>query len=120
MADRPSAQQEDLAPGEQGRKVSGAARRPSCMTPAALIAAPTRGALRSPPIPEQYRERIEPSFFSTALIVSDPPTHTGYRKAGNTQFTRGRIRSFEPKIRAIANALIDGFIDDERCDLMDQ
>jgi cytochrome P450 len=79
-----------------------------------------QGAIRFPPVPEQFRDRIPDAFFSTAFTVLDPPEHTRYRKAGNTVLTRGRVRQFEGAMRQIANDLIDGFIADEACDLMDR
>jgi cytochrome P450 len=76
------------------------------------------GAVRTPPVPDSVAERVPADFFSKAFIAMDPPEHTRYRKVGNKGFSRGRMRELEVPMRAIADELIDGFIDSGRCDLM--
>jgi cytochrome P450 len=43
------------------------------------------------------------------IIEMDPPVHTRYRNLVNTAFTPRRIAALEPRIREIANELIDQF-----------
>src|SRR5436305_1429010 len=51
------------------------------------------------------------------LVSTDPPEHTRLRKLAQKGFTPKLIASREDEVRALANALIDGFIDRGRCDL---
>jgi cytochrome P450 len=46
------------------------------------------------------------------LIEMDPPVHTRYRTLVNKAFTPRRTAALEPRIRDIANGLIDGFAAD--------
>lgn len=80
----------------------------------------TNGAVRTPPIPRRFEGRVPPDFFAKAMIAMDPPEHTRYRKVAQQGFTRGRMRELKSPIRDIANSLIDGFIDDGRCEFMGQ
>jgi cytochrome P450 len=80
----------------------------------------TNGAVRTPPIPEEFSGRVPSDFFSKAFIAMDPPDHSRPRKAGNKGFSRGRMRQMEEPIRCIADELIDSFIEEGRCDLMDR
>ena len=80
----------------------------------------SQGAIRFPPVPDEFRGQISDTFFSTAFTVLDPPEHTRYRKVGNSVLTRGRVAQLEDQIRALAHDLIDGFIADDACDLMDR
>jgi cytochrome P450 len=43
------------------------------------------------------------------IIEMDPPAHTMYRGLVNLAFTPRRVAALEPRIREIANELIDGF-----------
>jgi cytochrome P450 len=80
----------------------------------------SNGAVRMPPLPESVAGRVPGDFFSKAFIAMDPPEHTRYRKVGNRGFTRGRMAQLEEPIREIADRLIDTFVADGRCDLMEQ
>lgn len=80
----------------------------------------TNGAVRTPPIPQQFEGRVPPNFFEKAMIAMDPPEHTRYRKIAQQGFTRGRMKELEEPIRAIANSLIDDFIDVGHCEFMGQ
>ena len=51
------------------------------------------------------------------MILMDPPAHDELRSLVNRSFTPRRISALEPRIRAIANELIDGFIERGECDL---
>jgi len=54
------------------------------------------------------------------LINADPPDHTRMRSLMNHAFIPRRVAALEPSIRDIAGALIDGFIDRGRADLIDE
>lgn len=49
---------------------------------------------------------------------SDPPYHDKWRKALNPYFAPTAVTEFEAEIRAIANELIDGFVDRESCNFV--
>src|ERR1700734_4163161 len=55
----------------------------------------TNGAVRTPPIPPHFADRVPADFFAKALIAMDPPEHTRYRKVANEGFTRGRMHALE-------------------------
>lgn len=62
-------------------------------------------------------------FFERAnqlLLFRDPPDHTRLRALVNRAFTPRRVRDLEPRIEAIANAAIDGFISDGETELMER
>lgn len=50
----------------------------------------------------------------------DPPLHTSYRRLLNPPFTPKRIATLEPEVRALANGLLDGFVDAAECDFHEQ
>ena len=52
------------------------------------------------------------------LQRTDPPDHTRYRKLLNRVFTGRRVRQLEPYIDGVVAELIDGFVDDGRCEFM--
>jgi cytochrome P450 len=52
------------------------------------------------------------------LIEMDPPVHTRYRTLVNTAFTPRRTAALEPRIREIANELIDRFANDGRVEFV--
>jgi cytochrome P450 len=47
----------------------------------------------------------------------DPPLHSHFRRIMNPFFAREAAKELEPKIEALANSLIDGFIDKDGADL---
>ena len=53
-----------------------------------------------------------------ALVNSDPPAHTRLRKALQPAFTPKAVAGYEPMIRGLADALIDGFESTGRCELV--
>jgi cytochrome P450 len=77
-------------------------------------------AVGTVPPPPELADRVPMDFFHDSFVAIDPPEHTISRKAANRGFTRPRIEAMEGTIVTIANELIDGFIDDGHCDLMDQ
>ncbi len=56
----------------------------------------------------QWRES---NPHSDKILSNDPPDHTRHRKLVNRFFTTKRVRELEPRIRQIANEIIDTFID---------
>jgi cytochrome P450 len=56
---------------------------------------------------------------ANTLQRTDPPVHTHYRKLINRVFTAGKVRELTPKIDAIVTELIDGFIDEGRCEFVE-
>lgn len=49
-------------------------------------------------------------------ITSDPPAHKPAKQLLLPPFTPDAVKKLEPRVRAICNELIDGFIDGARCD----
>ena len=68
-------------------------------------------------IPEQ-QQGIPAAIIDCNFVNIDPPAHTAERKKAQKTFTRKLIAQSEETVRAIANELIDGFIADGACDLM--
>src|SRR6266481_8487236 len=54
------------------------------------------------------------------LLTSDPPVHSRFRALVNKAFSARRVATLEPKIRQIANELIDSFIGDRKVELVSQ
>lgn len=54
------------------------------------------------------------------MVEADPPNHTRMRAAVTKGFTPQRISQLEPRIRQIADELIDSFIADGQADLIGQ
>lgn len=59
-------------------------------------------------------------WLSEVFLMQDPPQHTRVRSQVTSALTARRVRAMEPRIREIANALIDSFIDDGSADLLKQ
>ena len=58
--------------------------------------------------------------FPEIPLEVDPPEHTRYRAIVAPWFSRARVATLEPDIRRITTELIDTFIDEEECDLVQQ
>jgi cytochrome P450 len=54
------------------------------------------------------------------LLSSDPPVHTRVRALVGKAFGSQRVAALEPRIRAIADELIDAFVGDGEADLLPQ
>jgi cytochrome P450 len=54
-----------------------------------------------------------------SMLNTDPPEHAPKRKLAFDPFKPARLRAIDPDVRAIADAVIDAFIDDGEADLMD-
>lgn len=59
-----------------------------------------------------------PADRPAVLVSADPPVHTIQRRAIVQGFNSRTIRAMEPGLRAFVNELIDDFIDNGRCDLI--
>jgi cytochrome P450 len=59
---------------------------------------------------------IQPQF----IVELDPPTHTRVRRLANKAFTPRRVTMMEPRIRELANLLVDAFAHEGKADLMAQ
>jgi cytochrome P450 len=57
-----------------------------------------------------------PDVIPSPPITSDPPQHKPAKQLLLPAFTPDAMKKLEPKVRAICNELIDGFIEEERCD----
>jgi cytochrome P450 len=70
-------------------------------------------------IPEHVRSRLAaaPPPLRT-LVTADPPVHTRYRGLLNRFLNGRRAEAWEPRIREIADELVDGFADRGRCELV--
>ncbi|MGI9031294.1 MAG: cytochrome P450 [Ilumatobacteraceae bacterium] len=70
----------------------------------------------SMPLPEDVRQRMIEVIADgyprvPTMLTADPPDHTRYRRLVTKAFTPKVISSLEPTIRAIANRLIDSWIE---------
>ena len=54
------------------------------------------------------------------LLTADPPAHDRQRALVSRAFTPRRVRSLEPRIRAIADELIDAFVDRGSCEFISE
>jgi cytochrome P450 len=59
---------------------------------------------------------VRPETIPAPPITSDPPEHKPAKQLLLPSFTPDAIKKLEPRVRAICNELIDGFISDGRCD----
>lgn len=50
--------------------------------------------------------------YGDKILSNDPPDHTRHRRLVNRFFTTKRVREIEPRIRQLANEIIDTFIAD--------
>jgi cytochrome P450 len=72
-------------------------------------------------MPEEVRAIFATSNIHPEFIVQiDPPAHTRVRRLANKGFTPQRVAMMEPRIRELANALVDAFVQAGRADLMAQ
>ncbi|MGK5529875.1 cytochrome P450 family protein [Streptomyces sp. URMC 129] len=56
----------------------------------------------------------------THLLNIDPPDHTRLRRLVSTAFTPRRVAEFEPRVRELAERLVDGFAGAGSADLIDE
>jgi cytochrome P450 len=65
-------------------------------------------------------ERPEIQKSAAPPITSDPPEHKPAKQLLLPPFTPEAMKKLEPRVRAICNELIDGFIADGKCDAADR
>ena len=75
---------------------------------------------RPPAMLQQLRAEFGPFAGATTMLDSDPPVHTRLRRLVSRAFTPRRIKDIEPRIRAIANELLDRIARKGSFDLMDE
>lgn len=80
------------------------------------------GALESSAVfPGEVTDILKTGFLEfQSLVQSDPPDHTRVRNIFNRALSPQRVAALEPKIRAIADELIDEFVHDGEVDLIDR
>ena len=82
---------------------------------AAPIGPPPDLSCVDPAVAERLRDAAPPV---RTLVTADPPDHTRYRSLVNRFVNARRSHAWEPRIREIAEELVDGFIDRGRCELI--
>jgi cytochrome P450 len=65
------------------------------------------------------RAEFGPFAGASTMLDSDPPAHTRLRRLVSRAFTPRRIKDIEPRIRAIANELLDRIAERGSFDLME-
>ena len=61
---------------------------------------------------------IPPSPLELGILNMDPPDHSKYRKVFMPTFSAAAVEAMRPRIREIADATIDRFVETGRCDLI--
>jgi cytochrome P450 len=80
-----------------------------------------RGSAVSGPPSAELLAIIDEGYPSVnTLLTNDPPSHNQFRALVNKAFTPKRVAQLEGEIRAIANTLVDRWIDDGRVELVTQ
>lgn len=71
-------------------------------------------------LPPAVREILQQGYYppTPTLVDNDPPSHTRVRRYTSKAFTAASMAQLEPRIRQLANELIDGFIHEGRVDLI--
>ncbi|HKM99549.1 MAG TPA: cytochrome P450 [Candidatus Binataceae bacterium] len=70
-----------------------------------------------PEVAEIMKQGYPPA---NTLLTNDPPSHTRFRALVNKAFSARRVAGMEPKVRTIANDLVNRFIADGRVELVSQ
>ena len=65
-------------------------------------------------------KRLKSGVEARGLNDSDPPESLEHRKLATRKLTPRGFQEYAPKIRAHVDALIDGFIDDGKCEFIEQ
>jgi cytochrome P450 len=69
--------------------------------------------------PEYFTSEIDGMELGEQPLLPlqvDPPLHTQYRRLLNPRFVPREIEKLEPDVRTLVGELIDGFVDEGRCD----
>ena len=78
----------------------------------------TDNAAQSPEVAEEIRTNPAMAMLSRTMLLANPPDHTRLRGLVVKAFDARRIAAMRERIRAIANELVDGFVDDGQGDLV--
>ncbi|MDC0676012.1 cytochrome P450 [Nannocystis radixulma] len=80
------------------------------------------GALESSAVfPDEVTDILRTGYLEfQSLVQSDPPDHTRVRNVFNKALSPQRVAALEPKVRAIADELIDGFVRDGEVELIER
>jgi cytochrome P450 len=92
------------------------ARYDDCL---AVLRDPEHFSSRPPAMLQQLRAEFGPFAGATTMLDSDPPVHTRLRRLVSRAFTPRRIKDIEPRIRAIADELLDRIAQRDSFDLME-
>ncbi len=72
-------------------------------------------------VPLEVLEIMSKGFRPVPTVQTlDPPAHQGYRSLLSKAFSSRRVTQLEPKIRQMANVLVDSFVNDHKVDLVSQ
>ena len=71
--------------------------------------------------PPEVQAVLDTGFPATpTMVTADPPVHTRFRELVGRAFTSRRVMEFAPRMREIANRILDGFCRDGRGDIVRQ
>jgi cytochrome P450 len=79
-----------------------------------------RFVLEHPELFASAQSAVTPNPVRLPPLDSDPPLQQEFRKLLNPLMSRSSLMRFEPEMRAIARAAIEGFIDDGRLEFVRQ
>ena len=80
---------------------------------------PRHMGVNSGPVQDDVEEILSNAHpIVNALFTADPPVHTRHRKLISKALGPRKVRELEPQLRAVANELIDAFIDAGEVDLL--
>jgi cytochrome P450/nitrite reductase/ring-hydroxylating ferredoxin subunit len=72
-------------------------------------------------VPPEVQAVLDTGYPPTpTMVTADPPVHTRFRELVGRAFTSRRVALMEPRMREIANALVDRFYRDGRADIVRQ
>jgi cytochrome P450 len=70
--------------------------------------------------PEVAEILAQEPLRATLLLATDDPDHKRYRSLVNIVFASGRVSRLAPVIEALADELIDGFVERGKCDFVSE
>ncbi|MFT7263593.1 MAG: cytochrome P450 [Halioglobus sp.] len=80
---------------------------------------PRHMGVNSGPVQDDVEEILSNAHpIVNALFTADPPAHTRHRKLISKALGPRKVRELEPQLRAVANELIDAFIDAGQVDFL--